>query len=120
MGDFATAEQTLVYAQGIIAGSGQRELGFVLAGLAELRYFQKRYDEAANLERGALAILEKHLSPDQLQLVRVKANYAKILRKSHRTEEARDVERELRSVQRNRANDPGERYTISAGDLRRK
>src|SRR5262245_52012536 len=96
-GDYALAEQTLTYAQQTVARSPESEpgeLALVLVGLANLRYFEKRYAEAAELQSSALNILRRHLSPDHPQMIKVLLNYAKMLRKVKRVQEARQVERE--------------------------
>lgn len=121
--DYALAEQTLTDARLMLernAESETRELGVVLAGLAKLRYVEKRYMDAAQLQSSAVSILQRHLSPDHPQMAGAVRTTARMLRKVNRAAEARRLERELRQAQSASAEDPGERHRIGISDLQRR
>jgi tetratricopeptide (TPR) repeat protein len=122
MGDYALAERAVMRAQEMVLQVPQaepRELGYVLQELGKLRFFQKRFAEAAEIQSRSLEILSRHLSADHPIILRSKANYAKVLRKLKRNRDAKRVEQEIRTALRQTVEDPDAKYRISASDLKR-
>ena len=122
MGDYALAERSVMRAQEMILQVPQaepRELGYVLQELGRLRFFQKRFAEAAETQSRSLEILSRHLSADHPIILRTKANYAKVLRKLKRKRDAKRVEQEIRTALQQTVQDPDAKYRISASDLKR-
>jgi tetratricopeptide (TPR) repeat protein len=119
MGDYALAERSVMRAQEMLSqipDAEPRELGQVLYAFGKLRFFQKRFAEAAELQRRSLEILSRHFSADHPIMLRSKAHYANVLRKLKRNREAKRVEAELRATLRQTREDPG-KYRISLPDL---
>ena len=85
--DYALAETSLVRAQEILAklpAVESGEMGQVLTEFGSLRSLQRRYNEAAEFQARALAILGRHLTADHPQMLALKENYASTLRKLKR------------------------------------
>jgi tetratricopeptide (TPR) repeat protein len=123
LGDYGLAETTLKSAQEMlwqIPEAEPRELSVVLTEFGQLRFLQKRFEEAAQFDSDALAIVSRHLSPDHPQVLILKTNYAAALRRVKRTREAKKVERELRAALQAIAPDPGAKHKIDVADLKRK
>jgi hypothetical protein len=95
------------------------ELGFILVEFGALRFAQKRFAEAAEFQSRGLEILSRHLSADHPNILRSKANYARVLRKLKRNQDAKRVEEEVRTASRRTVEDPDAKYRISVSDLRR-
>ena len=122
MGDYALAERSLMRAEEVVSQLPQAqssELGFILVEFGTLRFAQKRFAEAAESQSRGLEILSRHLSADHPNILRSKANYARILRKLKRNQAAKRVEEEIRTASRRTIEDPDAKYRISVSDLRR-
>jgi tetratricopeptide (TPR) repeat protein len=123
MGDYARAERTLIHAQEVLRTLPEvesREHAAVLVGFAELRFYESRYPEAVEFQSRALETLRCFLSPDHPQMLRSVGNYAVMLRKVKRTQEAKQVEQELRAAQRRAPSDPGAKYEVNVSELQRR
>jgi len=119
-GDYGLAERFLIRAQEMLSQVRQpepRELGFILLEFGKLRFSQKRLAEAAEFQSRGLEILSRHLSPDHPNILRSKANYAKVLRELKRNRDAKLVEQEIRTASRRTIEDPEAKYRISTSDL---
>ena len=66
--------------------------------LASFYYAQGKYAEAEPLYRRALAIFEKALGPEHLDVARSLENYAKLLRKTNRKAEAAKMEVRAKAI----------------------
>jgi tetratricopeptide (TPR) repeat protein len=123
MGDYALAERSLVRAEEMLSQVPKAEppeLGFILVEFGNLRFSQKRFAEAAEFQSRGLEILSRDLSADHPNILRSKANYAKVLRKLKRNRDAKRVEEEIRTASRRTTEDPGAKYRISVSDLQRR
>jgi tetratricopeptide (TPR) repeat protein len=121
LGDYDLAETTLKTAQEMlwrIPEPEPRELSVVLTEFGQLRFLQKRFEEAAQFDGDALAIIGRRLSADHPQVLTLKANYAAALRRAKRTREAKKLERELRATVQTIAPDPGAKHKINVADLK--
>ena len=120
IGDYALAERSLIHAEKMISqipAAQPRELGFMLLEFGKLRYFQKCFAEAAEFQSRGIEILSRHLSADHPNILRSKANYAKLPRKLKRNQEAKRVEQEIRTASMRTTLDPDAKYRIDASDL---
>ena len=123
IGDYALAERSLTHAEKMLSqipAAQPRELGLILIEFGKLRYFQKRFAEAAEFHSRGIEILSRYLSADHPNILRSKANYAKVLRKLKRNQEAKRVEQEIRTASRQAIIDPDAKYRIDAADLQRR
>jgi tetratricopeptide (TPR) repeat protein len=121
IGDYALAERCLIRAEEILSQVPEaepRELGFILLEFGKLRFFQKRLMEAAEFQSRGIEILSRHMSADHPNILRAKANYAKVLRKLKRNRDAKRVEQEVRTASRRTVEDPDAKYRISVPDLK--
>jgi tetratricopeptide (TPR) repeat protein len=77
-GQYALAESALQRALDLLSTMPQAEppaLGHVLADMASLRFHQKRFEEAVQLQGRSIEVALRHLSADHPQIVRLKMNY---------------------------------------------
>jgi tetratricopeptide (TPR) repeat protein len=72
--------------------SDHRYVATSLNGLADLYADQGKYTEAESLFKRSLAILERILTPSHPDLLKTLDNYARLLRKMHRIDEAKQIE----------------------------
>jgi tetratricopeptide (TPR) repeat protein len=81
-----------------LLGSEHPDVAKSLNGLAWLYYTQGQYETAKPLYQRALAIYEKALGSEHLKLATFLENYALLLRKMDRPEEAGQLEARVRSI----------------------
>ena len=101
------------------AEASSPSLGFVLVVFGGLRGLQKRFTEAAELHDKAIRILDRHLSPEHPQMLTIRTNYAIVLRKLNRKQEASQLEHDVRVAASKAAADAGARHKINVFDLQR-
>lgn len=75
-------------------------MGFTLNNLAVFYKAQKRYAEAEPLYQRAMAIFEQSLGPRHPNVAICLDNYAELLRKTKRMDEARAMEARARAIRR--------------------
>lgn len=73
-------------------------MGMALRGLAEVHLAQRRYREAEPLLIRALAVHEKAIGPQHLQVAKVLFAYAELLRKIHNRREAAAMEKRAKNI----------------------
>jgi tetratricopeptide (TPR) repeat protein len=73
-------------------------VAFDLTNLAEVYVAQQRYPEAESFYKMSLAIEEKTFPPNHISLLKTMQNYAALLRRMGRTQEAEAWERKLRGL----------------------
>jgi tetratricopeptide (TPR) repeat protein len=116
-GDFGAAEGLLGRAQKLLPDElrSSSEGASLLYAYGHMRFLQKRYTEAEEWMNKGMPIIEAYWTQDHRIYRRSKEDYAAVLRKVGKKQEAKRVEAELR-VGRSGEKDPG-LNAINLGDL---
>jgi tetratricopeptide (TPR) repeat protein len=82
-----------------IHGDRNLEVAINLHNLAALCSARRRYEQAEPLYQESISIREELLGENHVELVPVLQNYALLLRKTHREDEAAEIEERITRIE---------------------